>query len=552
MSPPRRLAEVIQLRAAFAQPASSDRNKSDDRPASSRSADGLLTVEETARALGVSTKTIRRWISSGRLVAHRIGPGSVRVSHEELTRLLAASTTEAASELEMTKTRDGSHREPKLLRQRGKARIWTALIDEEEVSLHTSDEQEARRRLAQMSPKQVQSARGRRLWRIYVQQGVLVAKYYDRANRRRSLSLPAHCKTEAEADEFMGRWYARHVGRPAPTDMPAAVTSSKEVAPDITFEQFGTLFTTGRLAELFPDHVRRKKTGEDDAQWLRLYVYPHIGSEKVADLAGVHGLARAEYVMRQLPPLAAASRRHVAQIMHRLFNIAVYPAKLIPANPLPRGFLPPVREQKAKTYLRPSEDLALMQCTAVPLVQRLLFGFLDREGCRVGEALRLTWRDVDLDVGQINLDENKTDDPRTWTLDSGVTEALRRWRATYAPRASDATCVFRDDAGGEPPRSHMPEHLRDALRKAGVARPQIFEAGPNRLRLRAHDLRATFVTVNLALGKTEAWITDRTGHKSSTMIYRYKRQARTHAESNLGPLAPLHEAIPELAVHGSR
>jgi integrase len=75
----------------------------------------------------------------------------------------------------------------------------------------------------------------------------------------------------------------------------------------------------------------------------------------------------------------------------------------------------------------------------------------------------------------------------------------------------------------------------------------LFEASDTRIPLRAHDLRATFVTVNLAAGKTEAWITDRTGHKSSQMIYRYKRQARTHAELNLGPLRPLYEAIPELA-----
>lgn len=52
--------------------------------------------------------------------------------------------------------------------------------------------------------------------------------------------------------------------------------------------------------------------------------------------------------------------------------------------------------------------------------------------------------------------------------------------------------------------------------------------------------------MNLALGKSEAWITDRTGHSSSQMIYLYKRQARTHAELNLGGFVSLVEAIPEL------
>jgi hypothetical protein len=34
--------------------------------------------------------------------------------------------------------------------------------------------------------------------------------------------------------------------------------------------------------------------------------------------------------------------------------------------------------------------------------------------------------------GAVRLDENKTDDPRAWTLDSHVVDALRIWRAMHA------------------------------------------------------------------------------------------------------------------------
>jgi hypothetical protein len=54
------------------------------------------------------------------------------------------------------------------------------------------------------------------------------------------------------------------------------------------------------------------------------------------------------------------------------------------------------------------------------------------------------------------------------------------------------------------------------------------------------------VTIALATGQTETWVADRTGHKSSTMINRYRRAARMAAELNLGSLQPLDEAIPEL------
>src|SRR5882672_3426670 len=72
------------------------------------------------------------------------------------------------------------------------------------------------------------------------------------------------------------------------------------------------------------------------------------------------------------------------------------------------------------------------------------------------------------------------------------------------------------------------------------------------MRLRAHDLRGTFVTLSLANGKTETWVMDRTGHQSSGMVNEYRQAARSAAELNLGPLAPLDEAIPELALLGAK
>jgi len=89
--------------------------------------------------------------------------------------------------------------------------------------------------------------------------------------------------------------------------------------------------------------------------------------------------------------------------------------------------------------------------------------------------------------------------------------------------------------------------LRADLKTAGVTRAELFERTAVRQPLRVHDLRATFVTVNLANNKTETWVADRTGHRSSSMINRYRRQARTWAELGLGRLTELDVALPELA-----
>lgn len=58
---------------------------------------------------------------------------------------------------------------------------------------------------------------------------------------------------------------------------------------------------------------------------------------------------------------------------------------------------------------------------------------------------------------------------------------------------------------------------------------------------------ATFVTIGLTSGKTETWITDRTGHESSTTVTNTSRQARAAAELGLGPVHDLDVAIPEIA-----
>lgn len=316
----------------------------------------------------------------------------------------------------------------------------------------------------------------------------------------------------------------------------------------MSFRDFAELWTNGVLATMFPDHVRKKRSSRSDRARLNKHILPFIGDRVIMDFAGDRGLELADAVRRKLPAeLGKDSRRHVSQILHRLLTIAVYPARLLPANPLPRGWMPRGSAEKAKSYLYPSEDAQLMACNRVPLLNRLFYGFLDREGTRATEARELRVKDVDLENGVVNLDENKTDDPRNWALSPGVREALARYLKRYRSDASPDEFVFIDPTGRRPPGDNLARAFRRDLAVAQVTRPQLFMETTERKRIRGHDLRATFVTVHLANGKTETWIADRTGHKSTQMITRYRRVARTHSELNLGELTPLVDAIPELA-----
>ena len=47
-----------------------------------------VSIAEAAEYLGVSTKTIRRYIAAGRLTGYRTGPRLLRVDHNELDGLM--------------------------------------------------------------------------------------------------------------------------------------------------------------------------------------------------------------------------------------------------------------------------------------------------------------------------------------------------------------------------------------------------------------------------------------------------------------------------------
>ncbi|XXT16493.1 tyrosine-type recombinase/integrase [Sorangium sp. So ce429] len=214
------------------------------------------------------------------------------------------------------------------------------------------------------------------------------------------------------------------------------VPGGGSVPKQVTLQQFGELWTSGELTRMYPDHVKPKRSVEQDVYRLDRHVYPIAGRVPVSAFT----LDDAERVMRALPSMSPASRRHIAQLLHRMMAMAVFPCRLLATNPLPRGFLPKLGPTKAKACLYPDEDARLLACTAIPLCWRVLWGFLNREGPRISEAARLQLQDVDLDRGALRLEKNKTNDPRAWALPSGVPQALRAWLALRGNPAPPRRC----------------------------------------------------------------------------------------------------------------
>jgi integrase len=210
----------------------------------------------------------------------------------------------------------------------------------------------------------------------------------------------------------------------------------------ITFRDVAERWLSGELAREYPDRVQAIKSARSNRSVVEKHVYPRgVGDIPIASFT----LDHAEDVMKQIPQeREPATRRRIALILHRVLALAVYPLKLIAANPLPKGFMPKVGAGKAKAWLYPAEDGRLLACAGVPLCWRMFYGFLNREGPRASEAIRFDVGDADLERGAIKLDENKTDDPRAWALDPGVARALR------------ANLALRERAMGRPLRPDEP------------------------------------------------------------------------------------------------
>ncbi|MBX3125553.1 MAG: site-specific integrase [Polyangiaceae bacterium] len=324
----------------------------------------------------------------------------------------------------------------------------------------------------------------------------------------------------------------------------------------MTVRDFSEKFwTSNELARRYRRQVKVIDHTENIRR-MRTHVFPVVFDDRpIGDTPlDEFTLEHAEHVLSQAS-LPEGSVRHVAQCLHRVFKLAVYPAKILKQTPFPPGWLPIKNDLKERTFLYPKEEAPLMRLTSLPLVWRVFFGFCAREGLRRHNAVTVEWAALDLDLDTITLDVTKNGRGGFWKLDPGTAEALRRWRRLCPSDRyvfpAEALPRHRKRLGGTPLSvGKAAEKLREALVKAGQDRAQLFARSDHRIRLRAHDLRATFVTLALALGQTEDWVMQRTGHLSSATLGIYKRNAKTAKEINLGWLHPMHEVIPELAALG--
>ncbi len=125
---------------------------------------------------------------------------------------------------------------------------------------------------------------------------------------------------------------------------------------------------------------------------------------------------------------------------------------------------------------------------------------------------------------------------------------LNAWCMHQGKPDGDQPIVREADIGCEAKR--LATALRDQdLKAANITRAILFEEDAENVEaLRFHDLRSTFCTWARRAGKSDPWISERTGQEvTGDMINRYDRGAQTLADLDYEPFPDISRAIPELA-----
>jgi len=185
-----------------------------------------------------------------------------------------------------------------------------------------------------------------------------------------------------------------------------------------------------------------------------------------------------------------------------------------------------------RSWVEAEQLLALLDASSVYL--RPLVATLAGAGLRIGEALALTWSDVNLATGTITVRESKTaaGEGRQVDMPIGLHEALRAWRAR-TPRSGRKDPVFltrpREGVAAAQTARNAQSRIKCAVKAANV---ELAKAGiePISDKVSPHSLRRTYASLRAALRDDPVYIAEQLGHQDARFTFRvYQKAAKRRA-----------------------
>lgn len=296
--------------------------------------------------------------------------------------------------------------------------------------------------------------------------------------------------TVETARKAAGAWFAKV----AAGKDPSGDRRASRAAPDLdaVFKRF--------IEEYAKEHKKPRSIEEDERNY-RKHVGPVLGAKKIAeinrsDISKLHG------------KLGGPRGNRVVALLSKLFNLCEE-WELRPLNSNPCRHLKRYKEQSRNRYLTPAElgrlgaalaraeQLQTEPIEAITAIRLLLF-----TGARKSEVLTLRWRHVDLDAGELRLDDSKTG-RKTIHLPAPAREVL----AALASGDADAWVFPGAKVGQRLINLQKPwRRIAEEAELPGV---------------RIHDLRHAFAAIGASGGASLYVIGGLLGHAQATTTQQY-------------------------------
>ncbi len=203
-------------------------------------------------------------------------------------------------------------------------------------------------------------------------------------------------------------------------------------------------------------------------------------------------------------------------------------AGLVGVDPT-RGLFAPRQQRRLPKFLRPQEIEDLMSApddSPAGLRDRAMLELLYASGIRAGEIVKLSYKDIDLEAGEIRIREGKGGKDRIALLGGAAKEAIQEYFLAGRPQLAAQSRSGKSDAFL---LNKFGEHLSDR----GVRRTfdKYVSAVGARLKITPHVLRHSFATHLLENGADLRSVQELLGHANlaTTQIYTHVTTERLKA-----------------------
>lgn len=257
------------------------------------------------------------------------------------------------------------------------------------------------------------------------------------------------------------------------------------------------------------------------AQTINKHIKPALGKIQLKNLSNLQIQRFYNSLSKGESPLAPKSVKNLHGILHKALDQAVIIGEL-KTNPS-TGCIMPKQTQKEITPLEPEEITRFIE-NLKDESYRTLFLMAIFTGMRQGELLGLSWDDVDLENGIVNirrqlqclkghyfLQTPKHDKLRMIAPPRLVMDALAeekktqdQWKALFAEQwKNEWNLVFTDPFGKHLVRRTVDKHYKKILQACGIEDH------------RFHDIRHTFAVSMLDAGEDFKTLQENLGHASA-------------------------------------